>query len=67
MTRYNLRRDGRTILTGTEIECWGYIHWNHAYSIEHALKYEGYTITPVTEDQQLDPNAEFVTAQRRQP
>lgn len=44
ITLFELRRDGRYIMIGTEYECMNYIHRNHSYSMDHALRYEGYTI-----------------------
>lgn len=44
--QYILSRDGVAQMAGTEAEVWDFIHKNHCYSVEHALKYEGYTITP---------------------
>jgi hypothetical protein len=43
---WTLYRDGVEILRGTERECWQYIHSHHSFSVEHACKYEGYTIKP---------------------
>jgi hypothetical protein len=45
---YLLKRDGRDVLLGTEQDIWQYIHQHHAYSVEHALRYEGYSIEPVS-------------------
>jgi hypothetical protein len=47
--RFELRRDGVLILTGTEDECWQYIHRMHCYSVSHATTHEGYSITPVAQ------------------
>lgn len=41
---WRLLRDGVEVLTGTERECWQYIHSHHCYSVSHALAYEGYSI-----------------------
>jgi hypothetical protein len=41
-----LRRDGKEVMRGTEHELVKYIHNHHSYSVSHALKYEGYTMTP---------------------
>lgn len=43
---YRLTRDGKEILVGTEGECWTWIHRNCGYSVEHALRYEGYRMEP---------------------
>lgn len=44
--KYVLTRDGRAILVGTEQECWAYIHERHCYSVDHAIRWEGYSIQP---------------------
>ena len=41
---YLLLRDGKEILTGTEGECWTWIHSHTPFSVDHALRYEGYSI-----------------------
>ncbi len=41
-----LKRDGNEVKRGSEIALWDYIHDNHCYSVDHAIRYEGYTITP---------------------
>lgn len=41
-----LSRDGKEVKKGSEIALWDYIHNTHCYSVEHAIKYEGYEITP---------------------
>lgn len=46
--QYILKRDGREVMRGTEQEIWQWIHRNHSYSIDHALRYEGYSIVPAT-------------------
>ena len=43
---WELRRDGNLILTGTEQDCWQYIHSNHSFSVDWALAHEGYSIRP---------------------
>lgn len=43
---YRLTRDGKELLVGTERECWVYIHRMEPCSVSHALKFEGYAITP---------------------
>lgn len=45
--QYVLTRDGQEIIRGTEEEIWRWMHRNHSYSINHALRYEGYAIAPV--------------------
>jgi len=44
--QYVLSRDGKEVMRGTEQEIWQWMHRNHSYSIDHALRYEGYSITP---------------------
>ena len=43
---WRLCRDGREIITGTEHECWTWIHSHTSFSVSHALHHEGYSITP---------------------
>lgn len=45
--RYELTRDGVTVLAGSEHDCWVYLHQTHSYSVEHALRFEGYAIAPL--------------------
>lgn len=51
---YVLRRNGEPIMSASEGRIWDYLHASHACSVWWALKYEGYTITPV------DPTAEEI-------
>jgi len=45
---YRLLRDGKVILTNVDyFECLQYVHRNHCYSFDHALKYEGFKIEVV--------------------
>lgn len=39
-----LKRDGKVVLRGSEIECMRYVHQTHGFSFAWALAYEGYTI-----------------------
>lgn len=41
-----LKRDGVEIITGTEQDCWTWLHSHCSCSVDWALKYEGYSITP---------------------
>ena len=41
---YILYHDGKEIMRGKEFEILKYIHQHHSYSLNHALKYEGYSI-----------------------
>ena len=45
--QYVLTRDGEEVLRGTENAIWAWMHRNHSFSVDHALKYEGYRIAPV--------------------
>lgn len=45
--QYVLRRDGQEVMRGTEDEVWQWLHRNHSYSVDHALRHEGYSIEPV--------------------
>jgi hypothetical protein len=47
MSRFVLHHDGVEVVRGTEDECVRYIHRNHSYSFDHAIKYEGFTLLPV--------------------
>lgn len=44
--KFDLQRDGKTVFTGTEAEIYAYLHRKHSFSVDHALKYEGYKIVP---------------------
>jgi hypothetical protein len=39
-----LKRDGREVKRGTYIEVLDYIHRNHSYSFDHAVRFEGYSV-----------------------
>jgi len=43
---YSLQRDGHLVMRGTEQQIWKYLHNTHSFSIDHALKHEGYKIEP---------------------
>jgi len=45
--RWVLSRDGVPVVEGTYQDCMVYIHRNHPYSVDHALKHEGYSIREV--------------------
>jgi hypothetical protein len=47
--KYTLFRDGETILSGTEQDLWKYLHAHHCYSVDHAIKHEGYRIQSAEE------------------
>ncbi len=40
--RWILLRDGKEVMRGSSFDVAKYIHRNHSYSLDHALKYEGY-------------------------
>lgn len=46
--KFNLRRDGKHVLTGDEFEILAYLHRAHSCSADWALKHEGYTATRST-------------------
>jgi hypothetical protein len=43
---YHLYRDGKLLTTGTEAMCWRYIHGTTSFSVDHALKHEGFSMEP---------------------
>ncbi len=43
--RWTVKRDGVTRFQGTETECWQYMHTATSCSIDHATKYEGWSLT----------------------
>jgi hypothetical protein len=45
--KYLLTRDGKEIYTGYYLECMQYIHNLHCYSLDHAIRFEGYQIEPI--------------------
>ncbi len=47
---YELRRDGKLILRGSSDECYMRLQQVQGQSADWAMKYEGYTINPITED-----------------
>jgi hypothetical protein len=42
---YEVRKDGHLLFRGSMPECVDYMHSHTSTSIDHAIKYEGYTIT----------------------
>lgn len=46
---YALKRDGKEVQRGTEGFLWWWLQNNHSYSVDHALKNEGYSIVPLKE------------------
>lgn len=45
--RYVLEHDERgEIMRGTEAECWKHLHGAVGYSIEHAIRHEGWSMRP---------------------
>jgi len=61
---FELRREGVLILEGDWLYCMSYIHDTHAFSLEHALKYEGYSIKTV--DDELTRQAKEEWAKERE-
>lgn len=47
---YDLRKDGRLLFRGTELECMHELHNHFSGSADWAMKYEGYTISPIAQD-----------------
>jgi len=47
--QYRLTRDGKEVLRGSEGEIWKWMHRHESSSIEHALRYEGYKIEPISQ------------------
>lgn len=45
MSIYILARDGKEIMRGTYFACMDYIHGMHSFSMQWALRWEGYSIT----------------------
>lgn len=43
---YVLKHDGKEVMRGTEGQIWAHMHSHLGYSVEHALRYEGYSIEP---------------------
>lgn len=43
---YILARDGKPLFRDTEQACWAWLHRHHGFSVEHALRHEGYSMTP---------------------
>ena len=46
---YVLTRDGDYVLRGSQHAIAQHIHRNHCYSVDWAVKYEGYRIVPAVE------------------
>ena len=47
---FDLRKDGKLLFRGSEQECFIKLHQLQSASVDHAIKYEGYTISPTLED-----------------
>lgn len=43
---FKLLHDGREIMRGTSFDIAAYIHSHHSYSVDHALKHEGFSMVP---------------------
>ena len=52
---YNVRRDKEVKFIGTENECWIYILNNQGQSVHWAMTHEGWTIDPVNENEDAQP------------
>lgn len=44
LPQFVLARDGREVTRGTELDCMRFVHQAHAYSFDHALRCEGYSL-----------------------
>lgn len=44
--KYVLKRDGKEVMRGTETEVWQYVQGRHSFSVDWAIKNEGYRIEP---------------------
>lgn len=44
MNRYHIKRDGEFLATINEADVMAWFHRNCAYSMNHAIKHEGYTV-----------------------
>jgi hypothetical protein len=47
---FDLRKDGKLLLRGTEADCYKKLQQVQSQSADWAMKYEGYTITPINAD-----------------
>ena len=47
---WELRKDGKLLRQSTEFDCYKRLQWIQSQSADWAMKYEGYTINPITED-----------------
>lgn len=47
--KFVLTLDGSEVMRGTENEIFAWLHRHHSYSVDWALKYEGYAIVPVSQ------------------
>ena len=47
---YDLRRDGKLIFRGSVNDCYIKLQRVQSSSFDHAIKYEGYTISPTMAD-----------------
>ncbi len=52
---YVLRLDGAEVMRGLEIACWNYIHRVHPFSVDHAIRHEGYSMEPLIESASVTP------------
>jgi hypothetical protein len=48
---YQITKDGKVLFTGTHNECFIQLLHIQSCSTDHAMKYEGYKIVPVTQEQ----------------
>lgn len=48
-SEYELLRDGNTVASGTVLDLTKYIHGHHSFSLDWAVKHEGYELRPICE------------------
>ena len=56
MTDYSHRvvKNGHTLFTGSQAECYVFIHKNQNQSVHYAMKHGGYKIVPETNAQEFE-------------
>ena len=53
---FELLRDGKSVARGTEIELMNWVHANHSFSFDWALKFEGYSVIEASPSVLMDPD-----------
>jgi ubiquinone biosynthesis protein UbiJ len=49
MMRYNLLRDGRLVLSGTQADLMRFVHLAHCFSFDWAIRFAGYSVEVIVE------------------